>query len=100
MAHTYGCIYQSCRADFATWQEMVDHQDLRHATGDDITNAYGAGRKAYLEGRPDAPGTDWVILDLIADARVGEPRTLELFREFSKGYGNARVLELPYGVQS
>ena len=100
MSHLYRCVYQTCPQEFTTWQDMVDHQATPHATGDELTRAYGYGRLAYLESKPDAPGVDARIQTMIADAKVGEPRTIELFREFSLGYRNTAALELPYGVPS
>jgi len=100
MAHTYGCIYQSCGAEFHTWDDLVRHQDMPHATGDDLTRAYGAGREAYLEGRHCVPGIDPRIVAMLDGVPVGQPRTVELFREFTLGYTNTVVLELPYGVAS
>lgn len=65
---------------------------MTRATSFEIDQAQDAGRLAFREKRPAAPGADATIRGMIADAKVGDPRSVALMRAFQYGYDDARRL--------
>jgi hypothetical protein len=62
------------------------------ATTVELDTARHAGARAYLIGATMAPTMSAIIRDLVGNVPVGQPRTLEIFRAYSRGY--ARQAEI------
>jgi hypothetical protein len=85
----YECLH-CARARISRREALLAAEEAgttdRHATPAELDTAEQAGIRAFTANHVNAPGIDATIRRLIADAKVGEPRTHELFEAFSTAW--------------